>query len=183
MATSIAFTTKRLNAHYLTRQNQQFVIDLYHKKESAQFLQGLDVMQDIELVLQSYQKNKIGAYLFFCKDTNEFVGFGGVQNQEPLQDGSFAMPDEIEFLIMVDAKHAGLGFANEFSLAFLELFFKNFPQKTIPARVNKENISCLKLLQKIGFKQEGETFYCNRENKFHLLRCEFHNVIPAKAGI
>ncbi len=170
MPKQIIFTTNRLNACLLTGQNQQLVIDLYNKDETSQYLQGLDVMKDIELVLQCYKERNVGAYLFFCNKTNEFVGFGGVQNQEPLSDGSLALQDKIEFLIMVDAKHAGLGYANEFSSAFLEFFFKNFPQKTIPARVNKENVACVKLLEKIGFAREGEVAYRHCENKFHLLR-------------
>jgi len=170
MPRQVIFATNRLNACLLTRNNQQFVIDLYCKDKTSQYLQGLDVMQDIELVLQCYAENNVGAYLFFCNETDEFVGFGGVQKQEPLDDGSLALQDEIEFLIMVDAKHAGLGYANEFSSGFLEFFFKNFPQKTIPARVHKNNIACLRLLEKIGFIKDGETFYRNLSQPFYLLR-------------
>lgn len=181
----IAFTTNRLNAYFLTAQNQHCVINLYNKKESAEFLAGVDVMKDIELVHQCYLENKnIGAYLFFCNQTHEFIGFGGVQNQEPLQDGSLALQDKIEFLIMVDGKYCGRGYAQEFSSAFLDLFFTNFPQATIPARVNKENVSCRRLLEKIGFKKEGEAAYRNWDQKFDLMRADISSlVIPAKAEI
>ena len=168
---NIAFKTERLEAHFLTRENQQFVIDLYNKKETLEHLEGLDVMKDIELVMQCYEENKnIGAYLFFCSETKEFVGFGGVQNQEFLRDGSLALPDKIEFLIMLDAKHGGRGYGYEFSQAFLNLFFENFPQVSLPARVNKENSACLKLLAKLGFKMEGEVCYRDWNTKFYLLR-------------
>jgi RimJ/RimL family protein N-acetyltransferase len=167
----IAFATPRLNAYFLTEQNQHHVINLYNQQGTAQFIAGVDVMKDIELVHQCYLENKnIGAYLFFCNQTNEFVGFGGVQNQEPLDDGSLALQDKIEFLIMLDAKHNGKGFAQEFSTAFLDLFFANFPQATIPARVNKENIPCLRLLEKLEFIRVGEVAYRHHDNKFHLLR-------------
>lgn len=167
----IAFTTTRLEAHFLNQENQQFVIDLYNKKETSQHLEGLDVMKDIELVHQCYEENNnIGAYLLFCKESKEFIGFGGIQNQEFLIDGSLALPDKIEFLIMVDAKFGGLGYGYEFSRAFLDLFFENFPNISVPARVNKDNVSCLKLLQKLGFKIVGETKYRNHETIFYLLR-------------
>lgn len=168
---TIAFTTNRLEAHFLNQENQQFVIDLYNKKEISQHLEGLDVMKDIELVHQCYAENKnIGAYLLFCKETKNFIGFGGVQNQEFLTDGSLALPDKIEFLIMIDARFGGLGYGYEFSRAFLDLFFANFSHVSLPARVNKDNVSCLKLLHKLGFKIVGETNYRNRETMFYLLR-------------
>ena len=169
-AKKIAFTTKRLEAHFLTPQNQQFVIDLYNKKETTQHLDGLDVMKDIELVMQCYEENKnIGAYLLFAQETGEFVGFGGIQNQEFLHDGSLALPDKIEFLIMLDSSHGGRGYGYEFSAAFLDLFFENFPQVNLPARVNKENEACLKLLRKLGFTMNGEVHYRDRNTKFYLL--------------
>jgi len=170
-ASNIAFTTKRLEAQFLTAANQQFVIDLYNQKESGQFLEGVDVMKDIELVMQCYKdNNNIGAYLIFCKETKKFIGFGGVQNQEFLSDGSLALADKIEFLIMVDSKQGGLGYGYEFSEAFLKFFLEKFPDQTLAARVNKENSACLKLLSKVGFIQKGEVCYRDRGNKFCLLR-------------
>ena len=167
----VAFTTKRLEAHFLNQENQQFVIDLYNKKETSQHLEGLDAMKDIELVHQCYAENKnVGAYLLFCKETKEFIGFGGIQNQEFLTDGSLALSDKFEFLIMIDSRFGGLGYGYEFSQAFLELFFENFPTCSIPARVNKDNQSCLKLLEKLGFQNVGETKYRNHETIFYLLR-------------
>lgn len=167
----IAFKTARLEAHFLTPQNQQFIIDLYNSGETLQYLDGLDVMRDIELVLQCYEENKnIGAYLFFCQESGEFIGFGGMQNQEFLQDGSLAMPDKTEFLIMLNPKFGGRGYAYEFSASFLELFFTNFPDANLPARVNKDNGACLKLLKNLGFVEEGEVCYRNWDTKFCLLR-------------
>lgn len=172
-AQKIAFKTARLEAHFLTAENQQFVIDLYNQKETSQHLDGLDVMKDIELVMQCYEENKnIGAYLFFCNETAEFVGFGGVQNQEFLRDGSLALPDKIEFLIMVNPKFGGLGYGYEFSQAFLQLFSENFRNFSLPARVNKENKSCLKLMEKLGFIMAGEVCYRDLDTKFYLLRKE-----------
>lgn len=167
----IAFTTDRLEARFLTPQNQQLVIDLYNADGSTQYLEGLDVMKDIELVKKCYKENQnVGSYLFFCKKNNEFIGFGGVQNQESLNDGSLALSDKIEFLIMVGAKHAGLGYGYEFSSEFLKFFFDNFPEISVPARVNKENIACIKLLRKLGFVGYGEVAYRNWDTRFYLLR-------------
>ena len=167
----IAFTTQRLEAHFLTEDNRKFLIDLYSNENSIKFLQGLDVEKDIELTLACYKEhNNIGAYLVFCNETSDFIGFCGVQKQEPLNDGSLAFEDDIEFLIMIDPRHNRKGYAAEISLAFLELFFENFPDRAVPARVSKENLPCVKLLEKLGFIHEGETCYHDRDNKFYLLR-------------
>jgi len=173
----IAFTTDRLEAHFLTPQNQHFVIDLYNADGSTQYLEGLDVMKDIELVKKCYQENQnVGSYLFFSKKNNEFIGFGGVQNQESLNDGSLALSDKIEFLIMVASKNAGLGYGYEFSSAFLRFFFNNFPEISVPARVNKENFACIKLLRKLGFSSDGDVAYRDWGTKFNLLRINFDSI-------
>ena len=173
----IAFITDRLEAHFLTPQNQQLVIDLYNADGSTEYLEGLDVLKDLELVRKCYQENQnVGSYLFFSKKNNEFIGFGGVQNQESLDDGSLALSDKIEFLIMVGSKHAGLGYGYEFSSAFLRFFFDNFPKISVPARVNKENFACIKLLRKLGFSSDGDVAYRDWGTKFNLLRINFDSI-------
>ena len=167
----IAFTTTRLEAHFLTPQNQNFLQEFYQKSHIAQHLKGLDAAKDIALTHACYQENNnVGAYLIFDKASEDFIGFGGMHNQEPMKDGTFALEDAFEFLIMIDESYSGKGYAKEFSLAFLEFFFKNFPQKTLPARVSKDNLPCKNLLERLGFAHEGETVYYDKENKFYLLR-------------
>lgn len=166
----IIFTTPRLEAHLLTKENQNLLIELYDKKENREHLKGLSAFQDIELTFDCYEQNDIGAYLIFCNQTKNFIGFGGVQNQEPLNDGSLAFEDAIEFLIMIDASHGGKGYAKEFSSHFINYFFENSKLKTIPARVSKENFACIKLLKGLGFQDAGEVPYHEKENKFHFLK-------------
>ncbi len=171
VAKGVVFTTTRLEAHFLTPKNQNLLEELYQKGQTSQHLKGLDAAKDIALTQACYQENNnVGAYLIFHGDSKEFIGFGGIHNQEPLKDGTLALEDAIEFLIMIDENHAGKGYAKEFSAAFLDFFFKNFPQKTLPARVSKDNIACINLLERLGFAHEGETVYYDRENKFYLLR-------------
>ena len=165
------FTTPRLEAHLLTQENKNLLIEIYSRKENIIHLKGLDAFQDIKLTFDCYRENNnVGAYLIFCKKTKNFIGIGGVQNQEPLNDGSFAFDDKIEFLIIIDYSHHGKGYAKEFSLAFLNFFFSNFPNKTIPARVNQENFACINLLEKIGFSKVGKVSYHDRSNMFYLLK-------------
>ncbi len=170
---SAIFTTERLEAHLLTKNNEKLLIDLYSRDENTRYLEGLNAIQDIALTFDSYRENNnIGAYLIFCKKTKDFIGFGGVQNQEPLKDGSFAFDEKIEFVIMIDSAHLGKGYAKEFSAAFLNFFFENLPDLVIPARVNQGNFACIKLLEKLGFIKAGEVPYYSYENKFHLLKID-----------
>lgn len=167
----IAFETARLEAHFLNLQNQHLLFDLYSNPEISLYLQGLDAAKDIELTYSCYhENNNIGAYFIFCRETKALIGFGGVHNQEPLKDGSFAIKDKIEFIIIINAKHGGKGYAKEFSQKFLQMFFEEFPQRKIAARVKKDNTACLKLLENLGFKHEGETIYYDESNKFYLMR-------------
>ena len=171
----IAFKTERLEAHFLNEDNKHFLFELYNDATLSQHLQGLDAEKDFALTIDCYNANSnIGAYLIFSRndfdDTKDFIGFGGVHNQEPLKDGSLALPDTIEFLIMIDSKHARKGYAKEFSEAFLQLFFNASNHNNLMARVSKENEPCVNLLQRLGFKHEGETIYYSEENKFFLMR-------------
>lgn len=172
MTNNIHFNTTRLRAQLLDESNKHHVFDLYNNAQNIAFLHGIDAAQDIELSIKcSAAYSNIGAYLIFENHSNEFVGVGGIQKQEPMFDGSFAMLDhDIEFVIILSHEFKGKGYASEFCEAFFEKFFEKFPQVYIPARVNMENHACIKLLKKFGFVESGETHYHVYENKFSLLK-------------
>jgi len=175
MTNNIHFNTPRLKAQLLDESNKHHVFDLYNNPQNIEFLHGIDAAQDIELSIKcSAAYSNIGAYLIFENHSNEFVGVGGIQKQEPMWDGSFAMADyDIEFLIILSHEFKGQGYASEFCRGFFEMFFSNFPQIEVPARVAYDNSSCIKLLKKFGFLESGETHYNVYENKFALLRNSF----------
>ena len=182
MNNKIAFVTPRLNACFIDDANQHLVIDLYGRKENIKFVEGIDAEMDIRLGKECYDSHQnIGSYLIFKKDDNKFVGIGGVQKQEPMADGSFAMSDaDIEFLIVTHQEFGGVGFASEFCTGFFDNFFTTFPSLSIPARVNKNNSACIGLLKKFGFKQEGEVDYHVYGNKFALLKADFNSWMERK---
>ncbi len=176
MIPKLIFQTPRLKAFQLNEANKHHVIKLYNAAENIEFLEGIDVIKDIELVFECYERyGGIGAYLLFKNDSDEFVGFGGVQRQEPMADGTLAMSDsDIEFLIIIEKKFSGIGFASEFCEAFFQKFFTQHQNLPIVARISGKNLSCIKLLKKFGFVEIGETDYHVYGNKFSLLRlsCE-----------
>jgi RimJ/RimL family protein N-acetyltransferase len=163
--------TPRLRAELLDESNQNYIFDLYSHKETLEFLHGVDAARDINLSIRCSQDYKIGAYLIFENDSNEFVGVGGIQKQDPMIDGSFAMQDDdIEFLIVLVHQFKGKGYAAEFCDAFFERFFATFPNLQVPARVDQNNAACVKLLKKLGFSEIGKTHYYVYESKFTLLK-------------
>lgn len=172
MKNKIAFQTPRLTAHFIDESNKNHVIELYSRPENIEMVHGINAEADIRLSIECYELYKnIGAYLIFENDSNKFVGIGGIQKQEPMNDGSFAMQDcDIEFLIVTHKEFGGRGYASEFCSAFFEKLFELFPNLTVPARVNKNNASCIKLLSKFGFIEAGEVDYHSYGNKFLLLK-------------
>ena len=167
-----SFETLRLKLLELSESNCDHVINLYQSKEAVEFLQGIDAAQDIKLSIQCAKiYGGIGAYLIFEKSSEKFVGIAGIQKQEPMKDGSFAMPQhDVEFLILLDHQFKGLGYASEFCAAFFAKVFAAFPDLEIPARVNKNNAACLKLLKKFGFVEEGEVGYHCYSQGFVMLK-------------
>jgi len=172
MKNKIAFHTPRLSAHFIDESNQDHVIELYGRDENIAFIQGVSAENDIRLSKECYDiYQNIGGFLIFENDSGKFVGIGGIQRQEPMADGSFAMGEhDIEFLIVTHKEFGGRGYASEFCTAFFEKLFELFPNLHIPARVNKANASCIKLLKKFGFTEEGEVDYHAYGNKFSLLK-------------
>jgi RimJ/RimL family protein N-acetyltransferase len=170
----VAFETPRLSAIFIDDSNQNLVFDLYSRKENIEFLEGISAENDVRLSRECYGSyHDLGAYLIFEKQNKKFVGIGGIQKQEPMLDGSFAMSHEVEFLIVMHHKFCGFGYASEFCRIFFQKLFAAFPQIQVPARVQKENLSCLKLLKKFGFKEIGEIDYHKYGNKFALLKSDF----------
>jgi RimJ/RimL family protein N-acetyltransferase len=162
--------SSRLRFELIGESNKNWVYDLYNRPENIEFLEGINAEQDIQLSIECSAAYNIGAYLIFENDSDLFVGVGGIQKQEPLDDGSFAITDhDIEFLIMLNHEFKGLGYASEFCRNFFVTLLGDHPNLQVPARVNKNNISCIKLLKKFGFVEAGEVAYHKAENKFSLL--------------
>jgi RimJ/RimL family protein N-acetyltransferase len=162
--------SNRLRFELLCEENKNWIFDLYNRPENIEFLEGIDAAQDIQLSIDCSKKYGIGAYLVFEKDSDDFVGVGGIQMQEPLNDGTYAISNhEIEFLIMLNPEFKGQGYASELCRVFFSEFFNKFPDLHIPARVNQNNLSCIKLLKKFGFSVVSEISYHKPENKFSLL--------------
>ncbi len=172
MTNDIAFHTPRLQAHFINQQNKNHVFELYARKENTEFLEGISAELDIQLGIECYGRyNNIGSYLIFENHSNKFVGIGGMQLQEPMVDGSLSITDhDIEFLIILEKEFGGIGYASEFCDAFFNKCFSAFPTLTLPARTDKTNSACIKLLKKFGFAEVGEVDYHVYGNKFSLLK-------------
>ncbi len=168
----IAFKTKRLSAHFIDDINKNHVFELYSRPENIEFIQGISAENDIRLSIECYEiYQNLGAFLIFENETNKFVGIAGMQRQEPMADGSMSMSGlDVEFLIVTHKEFGGKGYASEFCAVFFEKLFTTFPQLELPARVNKNNVACIKLLKKFGFIEAGEADYHNYGNKFLLLK-------------
>lgn len=160
----------RLIFQLLSKENEHLVYELYNNPENTEFLHGINPEKDIALSLSCAEKYNIGVYLIFEKEVNGFVGVGGIQLQEPMIDGSFAIKNhEIEFLIILNNQFQGKGYASEFCQNFFAKTSAKYPNLKIPARVNPDNNSCIKLLKKFGFEEKGKTYYNNYGNEFVLL--------------
>lgn len=172
MKENFSFNTSRLRAELLCEANQNHIFDLYNHEETLKYLHGIDAARDIDLCIrcsQDYQN--IGAYLIFENDSDKFVGVGGIQKQDPMHDGSYALANhDIEFLIILGHDFKGKGYAFEFCNAFFQKLFAVFPDLHVPARVDQQNAACIKLLKKFGFIEAGETHYHSYDSKFTLLK-------------
>lgn len=103
--------------------------------------------QMIEAFIKSYQKNGFGIYALIEKESDELTGHCGF-NRLP--------NDEIEIAYLIEKKNWRKGYATEISAATLQYGFEKIRLNRIVALAYPENTASIKVINKIGMKQEGE---------------------------
>ena len=112
-------------------------------------------------------------YRWFVKVDAEFVG-------QVALNGFNQMMGTVEIGYTITEKHHGLGLATTAVRALLDRIFKETPIRRVVAYVHQKNIASCRVLEKLGFTQEGilrEHYIVNglpvNEVVFGLLRSEW----------
>ena len=103
----------------------------------------------IEMVRKQYEENGIGRWAVVLKDTNEFIGWGGLKLVKTKINGH---TDFYDLGYRLLRKHWGKGYATEISIAMLDYGFNKMNLQDICAYALQEHTNSRKVLEKVGLK-------------------------------
>ena len=142
--------TPRLTIRRLTLADAPFIFDLVNQPSWLKFIgdKGVNSLQDAEKYIQNifgmYQKHGFGLYLVEISSIGEAIGICGLVKRESLQDF------DIGFALL--PKFEGNGFAFESATAILQQAKTEFKLQRLVAICSPDNISSIKLIERLGFK-------------------------------
>lgn len=154
-----SFTTSRLIARKLNLVDFINLTQLHINTEVMSTLGGTRSAQQtqsyIEKNLQHWDQNGFGMWLFFLKENNEFVGYGGLRRVEI--EGT----DEIEIPYALLPKFWGKNYATEIAQACVEVGFEILRLNNIVCFTLLSNKASQRVMQKAGFQYEFDLIYCD----------------------
>lgn len=150
----IIFETPRLILRRFTIEDAYLIQELNSDEEVLKYLherrlETIDQAKNIitTIILPQYRKN-LGRWAINTKYNNEFIGWCGLKYRSD--------SDEIDLGYRLKRSAWGKGFATESAMNTLEHAFKKLQLKLITGRAHIENISSLKVLEKIGMQFSRE---------------------------
>ena len=146
----ILFETTRLIFRRFTEADAALILQLNSDPEVLKYLHE-PVLQDLEharkiireIILPQYENN-LGRWAMHLKENNEFIGWCGLKFRPEI--------DEIDLGYRLQKKYWGMGFATESARKTLDVGINVLGLHAITGRAHIENVSSLRVLEKIGMK-------------------------------
>ena len=156
--------TERLVMKPLDLSDAPFMLKLVNTPNWLQYIGDRNVynLEDAkrylkEGSLKSVEKDGYGYYLLTDVHSNMPVGICGLGKRDGLDE------TDLGFALLPEAE--GRGFAFESSVALIEAAWNKFNLKTLVAITTADNIGCIKLLEKLGFRFQKKA-QMNGEGKY-----------------
>ena len=100
-------------------------------------------------VYDQYKKHKLGRFSVFQKSDDAYVGWCGLK---------LGLDKRVDLGYRFLKKAWGQGYATESAKCHLDYGFNTLNFKEIIARSLPENLASIRIIEKLGFKYEGEEF-------------------------
>jgi [ribosomal protein S5]-alanine N-acetyltransferase len=175
------FETERLLHRPITRDDLELLIEMRSDAEVNKYLGGTRlqnrerIAQRMEFYLDCLEKNGYGMCLMIWKETNEPIGWSGLQ---PLEDTG-----EMEVGYGMIRKFWGRGVGYETALGWLRYGFETVGLERIVAVAIPENTGSWRIMEKCGMKYEKTEDHYGEECVFYAVsRDEFMRKQAEKAG-
>lgn len=150
----ILLETERLLLREYSKADAPFIFELMNSEGWLTFIgdRSIHSLKDAEsyiekFYLPSYEQNGYGAYIVILKELKKPIGSCGLYKREDLEH-----PD-VGFAFL--GSYLGKGFGFEATTALLKFAKEIWNRTTILGIVQANNISSIKLLEKLGLNQKG----------------------------
>jgi ribosomal-protein-alanine N-acetyltransferase len=158
----IILETARLYLRKFKDEDLEMLYPIFSDSETMQFYPApfsKDKTQDwIKQNIASYKSNGYGLWAVCLKENNEFIGDCGLVNQQINGE------PEVEIGYHISKEHWSKGFASEAARACKEYGFNQLSLKRLISIIDPNNISSIRVAEKIGFTKEKEAFVFNKNH-------------------
>lgn len=168
----IVLETDRLVLRRLTLNDAPFMVQLLNDPSFLRYIGDRRVRTEQEArqyllkgPIASYGQFGFGLYLTFLKETGEPIGICGLLKREALADVDIGFAWLPAFVRQ--------GFGAEAAKATLEHGRDVLKLKRIVAITSPDNLASIRLLQKLGFKSEGQTRLGEDPREVNLFAIDF----------
>ena len=136
-------------------ENEMWADNYWKKNVEEKTIEGLS-KQRIEMYQKWQQENGFSRWAIFAKNTNEFVGQGGLCYFDPNAKSKFFNAKSVEIGYAILEKFQGKKYASEIVNAILNWAFSVKNIDEVVAVTNPKNTISKKVLEKAGFEYLGE---------------------------
>ncbi|MBL7961856.1 GNAT family N-acetyltransferase [bacterium] len=165
--------TERLTIRELITDDSEFILKLVNTPTWLKFIgdRGVKNLDDAKKYIEngpvkSYADNGFGLYLMELKNEKTPIGMCGLIKRDFLSD-----PD-IGFALMPE--YEGKGYGYESASAVLSYGQRQLRLEKIVAITVRENANSIRLLEKIGLREEGTVVYPGTDEELLLFGVEFN---------
>lgn len=165
--------TKRMTARKMFSEDVEFLQRIFSDPETMKFFDGTknkkQTLEWIDTVLESYEQHGFGLWLWFSKETADFLGYCGFIIQADV-DGN----DEVEIAYSFVRKFWNKGLATEAAVACRDYGFSQFGITRFISLVEPKNIASRRVAEKNCMKVEKKIKRWDKE--FCLYAVDVKNV-------
>jgi GrpB-like predicted nucleotidyltransferase (UPF0157 family)/predicted acetyltransferase len=168
-----SFSTERLFAERITAADLDKFTLLHNDPQVMATLGGLrtpeQTQENLNWNLQQWQDNDFGLWLFYLKDTHEWVGRGGLRRVE------VGGKTEVEVCYALLPQFWNQGFATEITKACIEIAFEVLRLKDIVCFTLTTNKASQRVMEKAGFRYERNLIIHYQNGDFPHVLYRMHN--------
>lgn len=146
--------TERCIIRELALEDMDEFFALYDNEELCRYIEALYPFEEEKAFQHAYIENMYrffgyGMWLVFLKENGELIGRAGLEHREYFEE------TELELGYLIAVKYQRQGYALEVCQAILEYATENTGFSRINALIDEENISSVRLAEKLGFSYAG----------------------------
>jgi RimJ/RimL family protein N-acetyltransferase len=143
--------TKRLRLRHMDTADAAFILELLNDPAFLHFIgdKGVRTVEDarqyiLDGPVASYARHGFGLYLVELKETNSAIGMCGLIKRDALEDV------DVGFAYL--PTYRGNGYGSEAAFAVRDYAMNTLGFKRLAAITNPDNVSSIKVLEKLGLK-------------------------------